>query len=186
VAIAPRKSLWASVPLQVTEQADVRGEASPAQFDNLVNILRSATQTMGVTMASARELGWRTEWFGHQMDVSVVPGKGTTRVQLTQRMSNMASTVMIAAMSLGLTAGFGAGRVFASSMERHVQSPWVRALAHTFGLGRQDISPIAFAILFSVWGLSFVAARLIIRRAWRWNTGRLRLLAETVVANLKR
>jgi hypothetical protein len=185
VGVVPRKSPWASVPLEIGEEAEVEGQVSPEQFDRLTNILRSATQTIGATSASTRDLEWQTEWFGHQLEVSIVPDKGWTSVRLRQRMTRMAGTTVAAALFLGAVNGWVAARLFVISMQSGRPSWWLHQIGLAFGVGRQDIEPVAGSIALTVWLCSFLVARVLIRRSWRSNAGRLRLLAEALVANIR-
>jgi serine/threonine-protein kinase len=185
IALSPRKSRWAGVPLTMTEHCDVDGQLLPEQFDRLTAILRTATQTVGETSTTANGFGWRTEWFGHQLDATVVPTKGSTTIRLTQRVSTLAATIMGLSLGAGCVAGWFAGRLAVISVRFGAPSWWLRHIALELGLTRQDSTGIGLFVMATVVFCSFLVARLLIQRSWRSHAGRLRLLTEALVATVR-
>lgn len=94
-----RSSFWAGVPLDIVKEVSINGEVDPRDFERFINALRDSTGTLGVTSARSRELAWHSKWFGHRLDVSIVPDKGVTTIRLAQSVRGLAVTTVLGALA---------------------------------------------------------------------------------------
>jgi serine/threonine-protein kinase len=183
--VVPQKSAWWSgAPVQVVEQADAEGELQPSRFDGILNLLRDGTGEAGSIVASRRELGWRAEWFGSAMTVSVVPAEGLTSIRIVQRLRGLAAATTAATLLAGATmAPFVA--VMAERLMSRDTPRWVRSLGIDLFIHRSDRQAIAIGI-----GVVALLAMIPLGRALnklfaRQNRRRVHLLTEAVVANVQ-
>jgi eukaryotic-like serine/threonine-protein kinase len=105
LTIAPmQRSWWARVPMRSVVELTVAGEVDVRAFDGVVNVLRDATGSLGMTVARTRELAWQAGSLGSRMEVSVVPEAGQTHVRIVRdlRRSLYARAALTAAVTLGV------------------------------------------------------------------------------------
>ena len=183
--VVPQKGAWwAGAPVQVVEQAETDGEIHPSRFDAMLNLLRDGTGNAGSVVASRRELGWRAEWFGSAMDVSVVPADGRTSIRVVHRIRGLIASSVAATLLAGTVVAPFVAVAAARLMDQ--QTPrWVRQLGIDLFLHRSDTQAIAIGIgivtLLAAIPLGRAFNRLIARQTQR----RVHLLTEAVVAHTK-
>jgi eukaryotic-like serine/threonine-protein kinase len=180
-----KKSLWAGVPLDIVREVEVEGEIHPRHFDRLFTVLREGTGREGTTTASRRELGWRCDWPGHHLEVSVAPDDGRTTVRLAQSVRRMAAGTMA---SFGMLGGVvaGATSVVSKTMMVMYTPDWLRArIPFELYINRSDAEWIALGIGAAAGIVAIAAGRLTVRLLHRQNEAKLRALTEAVSANVK-
>lgn len=112
-----RRSLFTMLRTEITHTSEVNGELPARDIERLINVLRDQTDQIGTTIASTRELAWRGDTRGSQLEVSVVPHDGRTTITLLRRMrlrNRLARTAL--ATSLGLAAAFVVGGILAEGL----------------------------------------------------------------------
>jgi serine/threonine-protein kinase len=181
--VEPHRAWWAGAPLEIVEQSEIDGEIDPRRFDALFNLLRDGTGHLGSTIASRRELGWRAEWFGSRLDVSVVPADGRTSVRLVHRIRGLAIAMVSASVLVAATIAPVATVVSAAIMSTPTPR-WVRQLGLNLIMSRSDIWNIAAGIGIVVAIGAIPAARMLLRRFHRQHARRLLLLGEAVSAKV--
>jgi serine/threonine-protein kinase len=183
-AVPQKCAWWSGAPVQIIEQVDAEGEIAPSRFDAILNLLRDGTGEVGSIVASRRELGWRGEWFGSTMDVSVVPVDGRTSVRITQRIRGLAAaTTAVTLLAGAAVAPFVA--VMAERMMSRATPHWARSLGINLFLHHSDTQVIAIGA-----GVAALLAAIPIGRALnklfaRQHRRRVHLLSEAVVANVQ-
>lgn len=95
-----RSPLWAGVPLDIVKEATIDGEVQPRDFERFINAMRDSTGTLGVTTARSREVAWHGKWFGHRLDVSIIPEHGKTTIRLSQNMRRAALATVGSAVAV--------------------------------------------------------------------------------------
>lgn len=82
--VAERPSFWSGVSRHVVHQVEVPGELRSRDVERLLNVLRDASGTMGITHAHTRELAWETGRWGMRLEVSVVPEDSSTTIRVVR------------------------------------------------------------------------------------------------------
>jgi hypothetical protein len=180
-----KASLWAGVPLDIIERAEVPGEIAPSHFDRMLNLLRDGTRTVGSVTANTRELGWNTEWTGHRLHASIASLNGKTTVRLAQSIRRMAVGVFASSAFLGATFGLLTAAVSDRLIGRTPTPHWIRSFGFNLYVHRDAGTMIAIALGAGVALSSIPIARALIRASWRSNAARLRLLSEALSANIR-
>ncbi|HET9423828.1 MAG TPA: serine/threonine-protein kinase [Gemmatimonadaceae bacterium] len=179
-----RSSWWAGAPLEISSHSEAEGEIDPSRFDGLFNLVRDGTGEVGSVTAGRRELGWRAEWFGSRLDVSVVPADGVTSVRVVQRIRAFALATMSASVAIGISIGPVAALI--SRQIIHSPTPrWARELGITTFVSRGFLDVMAVGIGVAVVLSAVPIARALIRRFRRQQAQRVHLLGEAVTANVR-
>jgi serine/threonine-protein kinase len=183
--VIPQESAWWSgAPVRIIEQTEAEGELDPSRFDSILNLLRDGTGAVGSIVASRRELGWRGEFFGSTMDVSVVPADGRTSVRVVQRIQRLAAATTAALLGAGATvAPFVA--VMAERLMNRDTPRWLRSLGISLHFHRSDTQTIAIAIGVATMLAAIPIGRALNRFLARQNQRRVHLLTEAVVAKVQ-
>jgi serine/threonine-protein kinase len=179
-----KKAWWSGAPVEMVEHADVEGELDPSRFDAILNLLRDGTGEVGSIVASRRELGWRAEWFGSSMSVSVVPAEGRTSIRIHQRIRGLAAMVTAST----LMAGAVAAPFIAVMADRLMSRPtprWVRSLGIDLFIHHSDAQAIAIGIGALAIAAAIPFGRAINKLLARQQERRVRLLTEAVSANTR-
>jgi hypothetical protein len=98
-----RRPIVAMLRAEITHTTAVNGELPARDIKRLINVLRDQTDQIGTTVASTRELAWRADTLGSQLEVSVVPNDGGTTITLVRRMrlrNRLARTLLAAGIGL--------------------------------------------------------------------------------------
>jgi eukaryotic-like serine/threonine-protein kinase len=172
---------WAGIPLKIVEQTRADGEVDAARFDAIVNLLRDGTGELGEITAARRELGWRAEWFGSDLTVSVVPSEGQTSIRAVQRIGGLAA----ATMGSFMTAAAVAAPIISVAAFNLMAMPtprWLRSLSLDLFMQRSDRGWIALGIGIAAFLTSIPISRAINRLLHRQQARRLYLLVEAVAA----
>ena len=145
---------------------------------------KELTGRVGSIVASRRELGWRADWFGNSLNVSVVPAEGRTAIRLEQKTRGFAAFTTLGTLAMGALAAPFVAIAAANLMDRRTPG-WVRALGLNLYLHRSDTRLIAIGV-----GVLAVLAAIPIGRSLnRWfarhTERRLRLLTEAVGAKVQ-
>jgi hypothetical protein len=172
-------SVWAGAPLDIFDETEIVGELAPGEFDRVVNFLREGTGTLGVTGARTRELWWTARWFGHRLEVAIVPHQGRTTIRLAQSIRGMAATTMIA--TVGIIGGVVAPAI-AMNLRSILRIP---APLRWMALSRHDTSMIAATVGFAIAAASIPLGRRLVRWVRRRNAIRLRELAGVLTSRVR-
>jgi hypothetical protein len=178
-----RRSLWTGLPVETVEGATVPGELAPRDFDRIIGLLRDGTGSMGMTTASAREIGWRAEWLGHRIEASIVPADGVTTIRVREKMHGLAATMASTMVMVGGTVG-PAAALITNAILRAPTPHWLRHLP-VVHFHRGDIPTIAVAVGVTAAMVSIPIGRSIVRSFYRRHAARVRALAEAVIANVR-
>jgi serine/threonine-protein kinase len=182
--IVPKSSWWAGAPLEIMERSESEGEVDPSHFEPLVNLLRDGTGEVGSIMAARRELGWRAEWFGSALEISVVPADGRTTVRMVQRIRGLAAATLASSLAVGIAVG-PVVSVITNEILRSPTPRWMRQLGLTSLVSRSEIAAIALGVGAVVALLSIPVGRMLVRKFRRMHERRLHLLAEAVTAKVQ-
>ena len=183
--VIPQKNTWwAGAPIEFVEQIDVTGEVQPSRFDAILNLLRDGTGEVGSIVASRRELGWRAEWFGRSLGVSVVPADGRTGIRIVQRIRGLAATVTTATLVAGAFAG-PIVYAIAFRLMRQDTPRWIRSLAIDLHLHRSEVQLIATGLGVMAFLAAIPIGRAVTRMIARFHQRRLHLLTEAVSAKVQ-
>ena len=179
----PRRSWLTGAPVEAVEADVVPGELAPRDFERIIALLRDGTGSMGVTTASAREIGWHAEWFGHRLEASIVPVDGATSIRLRERIHGSLATMAASLTLVGGTVG-SASAFITYAILRAPPPHWLRHLP-VVHFHRGDIPSIAVAVGVTAAMVSIPIGRSIVRSFYRRHAARVRALAEAVSANIR-
>lgn len=182
--LGQKPTWWSGAPIQIVEQTEAEGELDPSRFDSMLNLLRDGTGEVGMIVASRRELGWRAEWFGSSMDVSVVPAEGRTSLRIVQRIRGLAAATTAGTLFVGaVVAPFVA--VMAERLMSRDTPRWVRSLGIDLYFHRSDTQAIAIGIGAVTLLAAIPLGRMLNRLFARQHQRRVHLLTEAVNANVQ-
>jgi serine/threonine-protein kinase len=105
VSPRPRSSRWAGVPLDITIEQEVAGEVQARHFDRLINVVREGTTSLGTIEDRGQALRWSGAWFGHRLQVAIVPVDGRTEVRFSQSLRRAALSALMASVATGGVVG---------------------------------------------------------------------------------
>lgn len=183
-SLPQRCSWWASIPLEIVEQATLEGEVAPQRFDGLLNLMRDGTGELGSITAHRRELGWQAKWFGSRLSVSVVPDEGRTSVRVVQHIRGLAAaTVTSSIFGAAVVAPFIA--VAAFQMMQMPTPRWIYDLGIDLFVRRSQAAMFASWIGAAVILAGIPVGRLLNRLFRRQHERRVHLLSEALTAKAR-
>jgi hypothetical protein len=179
--ITPPSKWWAGAPVEIIERTEADGELDPSRFDSLFNLLRDGTGHVGSIIAGRKELGWRAEWFGSRLDVSVVPADGKTSISVVHRMRGLAGTTILAVDAIALALWPVISAVSFTILSWPTLR-FVRRLGFSMYVPRGAREVIAIAIGAAVALAAIPIGRMLVRRFRRQHERKVLLLSEALTA----